>query len=112
MSDHYLSCTGTHHDGDYAALRHRHDGLENGNEKAQRRITALQDEIDGLRRQLAGALDRIGALEKQTPQAQRLQFEADLAGADLAASGYDRHGRDCQCPYCYYDAEEDEAVTP
>jgi hypothetical protein len=38
-----------------------------------------------LRGQLDDALERIRQLEQQTPQAQRLQLEADLA-----ASGYDR----------------------
>ena len=70
----------------------------------------------GLREDLAAAealirelAERIAALEKQTPRAHQLQYEADLAAADLAASGYDRdppvgadrHGPGCQCPYCY-----------
>jgi len=96
------------HHGDYAEERHRHDDLENADEKAQRCITALQDEVDGLRGQLADALERIAALEMQAPQARQLQLEADQAAADLAASGYDRHGRDCGCSYCCYDPEEDE----
>ena len=91
---------------DYAAQHHRHYDLENNDEKAQRRITGLQDEIDGLRRQLDDALERIHALESDTPQARQLQYEADLAGADLAASGYDRHGRDCRCSYCAVDEPE------
>ena len=71
--------------------------------------------IGGLREDLGRAEDRIReledrvkALESQTPQAQRLQYEADVAGADLAASGYpeyppvgaSRHGAGCLCPYC------------
>ena len=91
---------------DYAREHHRHYDLENDDEKASRRITALQDEVDGLRGQLAAALGRIGDLEKQTPQARQLQIEADLAAADLAESGYDRRGRGCRCPFCYYDPEE------
>ena len=58
-------------------------------------------------RELRGALElagrRIRILEGQTPQARQLQLEADLAAADLAESGYDRHGRDCQCWYCATD---------
>jgi hypothetical protein len=96
---------------DYAREHHRHYDLENAGEKAQRRITALQDEVDGLRGQLAGALERITVLEKHTPQARQFQLEADQAVADLAGSGYDRHGRDCQCPFCFYDPEEDGAGT-
>lgn len=49
----------------YAGEYHRHGDLENADEKAQRRITALQDEVDGLRGELAGALDRIGVLEER-----------------------------------------------
>jgi hypothetical protein len=48
---------------DYADRHHRHYDLENDDEKAQRRITALQDELDGLRGQLGDALGRISALE-------------------------------------------------
>jgi hypothetical protein len=69
----------------------------------------------GLREDLAAAEARIRdleqavkALEAQTPQARQLQYEADVAAADLAASGYgqdppvgaDRHGPGCLCPYC------------
>jgi hypothetical protein len=90
---------------DAAERHHRHYDLENDDEKAQRRITGLQDEINGLRRQLDDALDRIRALEADTPQARQLQLEADLAAADLAESGYDRHGRDCRCSYCATDDE-------
>ncbi len=118
---------------DYAREHHRHYDLENGDEKASRRITALQDEVDGLRGQLAAAIERIGkleqivsvygetlddlrnrayALERDTPQARQLQYEADLAAADLAESGYDRHGRDCQCSYCATDEAEPDEYDP
>ena len=33
------------------------------------------------------------------------------AAADLAESGYDRHGRGCRCSWCDYD-DEDQAVEP
>jgi TolA-binding protein len=97
---------------DYASEHHRHYDLENDDEKASRRITGLQDEVEGLRGQLADAIERIAALEKQTPQARQLQLEADQAAADLAESGYDRHGRDCQCPYCSTDEPEPEEYDP
>jgi hypothetical protein len=42
-----------------------------------------------LRGQLDDALERIRALEADTPQARQLQLEADQAAADLAESGYD-----------------------
>src|SRR5258708_3188854 len=65
----------------------------------------LESLIAGLREALSAAEARIRELEQQqTPQARQLQLEADFAAADLAAadlalaeSGYDRHGRDCQC---------------
>jgi hypothetical protein len=58
-----------------------------------------------LRGQLDDAVERIRVLEQQTPQARQLQLEADQAAADLAESGYDRHGRDCRCPYCATDED-------
>jgi hypothetical protein len=42
-----------------------------------------------LRGQLDDALERVRALEADTPQARQLQLEADQAAADLAESGYD-----------------------
>jgi hypothetical protein len=86
---------------------HVHYDLAGDAERAHRRITALQDEIDGLRADLNAALERIRALEGDTPQARQLQLEADQAAAGLADSGYDRHGRSCQCPYCAADEDED-----
>ncbi|MGH3222572.1 MAG: hypothetical protein ACRDPY_28400 [Streptosporangiaceae bacterium] len=110
------------HDLDYAEKHHRHHDLETGDKTAQQAITCLRAEVVELRRQLDDALDRIAALEKQTPQARQLQLEADQAAADLAASGYrlddygppvgaDRHGRDCRCPYCYDEPEEEPPVV-
>jgi hypothetical protein len=66
----------------------------------------------GLRSQVDDALERIRALEADTPQARQLQYEADLAAADLAESGYDRHGRDCQCSYCAADEPEPDEYDP
>ena len=100
------------HDGDYAREHHLHYDLAGDSERAHRRIAALQDEIDGLRGELAGALERIRALEGQTPQARQLQLEADQAAADLAESGYDRHGRDCGCSYCATDEPEPGEYEP
>jgi hypothetical protein len=113
------------HDLDYAERHHRHSGLETDGKTAQQGITCLQDEVAELRRQLDAALERIGDLEKQTPQARQLQLEADQAAADLAASGYieglstecrDRwHDRCppgvlCNCE-CHLD-DEDQADEP
>jgi hypothetical protein len=68
-------------------------------------ITGLRQDIRELRGQLETAITRIRALEAGTPQARQLQAEADLAAADLAESGHDNHGSDCQCPYCYADPD-------
>ena len=122
MSDHYhYDYASTHHDHrgqyaddrhdhglDYAEKHHRHyddestvRGLREDLSRAEERIRELADD-------LRAALERITALEGQTPQARQLQLEADQAAADLAESGYDRHGRDCRCPFCYYDPDEDQ----
>ena len=105
---------------DVAEKHHRHyddentaRGLREDLGRAETRIGDLEDQVGGLRRQLDDAVGRIAGLEKQTPQARQLQLEADQAAADLAESGYDRHGRDCRCPFCYYDPEdEDQADEP
>ena len=106
----YAESGHTHYD--YADEYHRHYDLETDGKTAQQAITCLRDEVSELRRQLADALERVGQLERQTPQARQLQLEADLAGADLAESGYDRHGRDCQCSYCATDEPEPEEYDP
>ena len=98
------------HYGDYAGERHRHYDRERDDETAQRDIRRLQEDVRELRALIEDAVlklaARVGELETQTPQAQRLQHEADLAAADLAESGYDRHGSDCECPYCPTDEPE------
>jgi hypothetical protein len=102
------------HYGDYAGERHRHCGLERDDETAQRDIRRLQQDVRELRALIEDAAGKLAArvreLEAQTPQAQRLQHEADLAAADLAESGYDRHRSHCQCPYCA--ADEPELTGP
>jgi hypothetical protein len=95
------------HDNDYAPLHHRHYDLEKEDDRLRDAIRDLGDALGELRGELQAALERIRVLEGQTPQARQLQLEADQAAADLAESGYDRHGRDCGCPFCYYDPEED-----
>jgi predicted nucleic acid-binding Zn-ribbon protein len=47
------------------ADHHRHHDLENDCQQAQRRITALQDEVDGLREDLGRAGERIRELEER-----------------------------------------------
>ena len=70
--------------GDHSDLWNYYDGLREDLGRAEERIRELED--------------RCARLERSTPEARQLQHEADIAGAD---SGYDRHGRDCQCSYCY-----------
>jgi hypothetical protein len=72
--------------------------------------------IAQLERQVEELAGRVQALEGQTPQARQLQYEADVAAADLATSGYaddppvgaDRHGPGCLCPYCPDEEDEPE----
>jgi hypothetical protein len=108
--------------GEYAEERHWHHDLERSDNTAQQEIRGLREDVRDLRSQLDDALERIGALEKQTPQARQLQYEADLAAADLADSGYrddeygppigaSRHGLGCQCSYCYDEPEEEPPVA-
>jgi hypothetical protein len=63
----------------------------------------------------------VAALECQTPAARQARYEADVAAADLAESGYDdsppigadRHGPGCLCPYCPDESEpEPEDYDP
>jgi hypothetical protein len=64
-------------------------------------IRDLRQDVRELRSLVDHAITRISDLEADAPQARQLQLEADLALADLAESGYDHHGQDCQFPYCY-----------
>lgn len=80
---------------------HRHYDLEN-------LIEGLREDLGRAQERIRELEDRCDALERQTPQARQAQYEADVAAADLAESGYDqcppvgadRHGPGCGCPYC------------
>jgi chromosome segregation ATPase len=96
------------HDSDYAEKYHRHCDLEHEIEALKRELSDYRQALNEYERDLADARARVRALKGQTPQARQLQLEADQAAADLAESGYDRHGRDCRCPYCATDEDEDE----
>jgi hypothetical protein len=76
------------HDNDYAPLHHRHYDLEKEDDRLRDAIREVGDALGELRGELQAALERIRALEGQTPQARQLQLEADQAAADLAGSGY------------------------
>jgi len=82
---------------------------------AWRVIRTLREDVRELRGQLDIAMTRIHELETQTPQARQLAYEADLAAADLAASGCDdrpepigtdRHGASCLCPWCFDEPDD------
>ncbi len=75
------------HDGDYAGRHHRHYDLEREDDRLQAVLREMDTRLGELRSDLEAALGLIAELEGQTPQAQRLQYEADLAAADLAESG-------------------------
>jgi hypothetical protein len=96
---------GHDHYHDYAEKHHRHYDDESAIRGLREDLGHAEERIRELENDLRDAFERIRALEGQTPQAQRLQLEADQATADLAESGYDRHGRDCQCSHCATDED-------
>jgi len=98
-----------HHDGDYAERHHRHYDDESTARGLREDLSAAEARLRELEDGLRDALGRIHALEDRQPDYAdpQLQLEADQAAADLAASGYDRHGSGCDCPYCGYDPEEE-----
>ena len=109
------------HPGEYAGTSHSHGFYELLDvAEEHHRHYDHESEIAGLREDLGRALERIrdledrcAVLDRQTPAARQAQYEADLAAADVAESGYDRdppigadrHGLGCQCPYCYDEAD-------
>jgi septal ring factor EnvC (AmiA/AmiB activator) len=83
----------THYD--YADRDHKHYGTERTLAATERDIRTLRqglrdarNRIETLERELREATARLASLERDTPQARQAQYEADLAAADLAASGY------------------------
>jgi predicted nucleic acid-binding Zn-ribbon protein len=76
------------HDGDYAEKHHRHYDDESTVRGLREDVGHAEERIRDLEDDLRDTLKRIRDLEEQTPQARQLQLEADLAAADLAASGY------------------------
>ena len=91
------------HDIDYAEKHHRHYDDEREVEGLRHEIRGLREdlrrELRALREDLASALGRIRLLEQQTPQARQLGYEADLAAADLAESGYDDEDDPSPAPF-------------
>jgi hypothetical protein len=94
---------------------HRHYDLENLIEGLREDLSRALGRIAELEREASDALkaagdlaERVRSLERSTPEARQAEYEADIAAADLAASGYDdwppvgadRHGPGCKCPYC------------
>lgn len=73
---------------DYAEKHHRHYDDESTTSGLRGDLGRAEERIGELENDLRDAFERISALEQQTPQAQRLQLEADQAAADLAESGY------------------------
>ena len=111
--DHRGEYASDNHDHyDYAEKYHRHYDDESTVSGLRQDLGHAEERIRELENDLRDAFERIRALEGQTPRARQLQLEADLAAADLAESGYDRHGRDCQCSYCATDELEPEEYDP
>jgi predicted nucleic acid-binding Zn-ribbon protein len=90
--NHYGEYADDRHDHglDYAERHHRHYDDESTAQGLRQDLSAAEERIRQLEDDLRDALNRIRALEANTPQARQLQLEADQAAADLAASGYDR----------------------
>jgi hypothetical protein len=90
------------------------DGTRQDAREALALAGGLREDLAAAEAQIRDLEQKVAALEGQTPQARQLQYEADVAAADLAASGYDRdppvgadrHGPCCECPYCYDPDEE------
>jgi hypothetical protein len=80
------------------------NGLREDLGRAEERVRELEDAVAVLK-------NAVAALKTQTPSAQRLQHEADVAAADLAASGYDRHGTGCGCGYCYVPGNDEDGAS-
>jgi hypothetical protein len=111
------------HYREYAEYSHGHHGLDGLIAGLREDLRHAEERIRELEGDHSAALERIAALEKQTPQARQLQYEADLAAADLAESGYDpgaygppvgadRHGRGCQRPYYNAEPDDDQVGVP
>jgi hypothetical protein len=89
MSDHYHSEYAHYahdHRGDYASERHDHDldyaEKHHRHYDDERELASVRRDLDNVIRDLRDALERIRALEADTPQARQLQYEADVALAD------------------------------
>ena len=107
MSDHWHYADEIHGAADQ---HHRHYDTESDSRSLREDLGRAEERIRELE-------ERVSRLERSTPEARRLQYEADLAAAELAASRYDqdapvgtdRHGPGCQCPYCPGDEEPEES---
>jgi hypothetical protein len=82
-------------------------GLREDLGRAEERIRELHEELIQAVHRTGCLEDRCAAMEKQTPRARQLQYEADIAAA--GAAEYERHGRGCDCPYCCIPEEPEES---
>lgn len=85
MSDHWHYSSDIHGG---AEEHHRHYDLERAIESARDRIRDLEQTIATYGETLDDLRNRVYVLEHSTPEARQLQYEADVAMADLRASGY------------------------
>lgn len=102
MSDHYhYEYADTRHDHrgeyapddhdhhyEYAEKHHRHYDDENLAAGLREDLGRAEARISDLENDLTAALGRIRDLEQQTPEARQAEYEADIALADSAESGY------------------------
>jgi hypothetical protein len=81
--------SGHDHDLEYAEKHHRHYDEERDLASVRRDLDHVIADLRELREDLTAALGRIRQLEQQTPEARQAEYEADIALADAAESGYD-----------------------
>lgn len=75
---------------------HRHEsydiyGLDGTRQDAREALTlaaGLREDLGAAEARIRELEDRIARLEGSTPEARQRQYEADVAAADLAESGY------------------------
>jgi hypothetical protein len=96
--------------GDHSDLWSYIGGLREDLGQAEERIRGLHEEFIQAVHRIGRLEDRCASLEKQTPSA--LQAERELAETLADNAGWDRRGRECNCPYCTTDDDEEPEESP
>jgi uncharacterized coiled-coil DUF342 family protein len=66
------------------------DGIRQDAREARNLADGLREDLATAENRIRQLEERISALEQSTPDAQRAQYEADVALADAAEAGYGR----------------------